>query len=1061
MSKAFDFLEPFAPLFRSARKALQYSTDDPNHALIEIRKFGERLTEVLADAAIPPIRAGTTHDQQIELRDRGLVPAGIFDALVRCRRFGNEAVHGEQSDDRLVRRLLQDIHDISAWFVQREGHPAPEAFVPDAIGTSIDATEQERQLRERLSIDLRIPMSGFAARGRIEAKDVDSLFVQPKFRDEPKEWSELVNAAREGRRVVIAGPGGSGKSTLCRALARDLLNEPEGPIPILVPLSSVDGAIRPAIVRRVREHLYVRLDGDVLETWLQSGRAVLILDGLDEARDPEEVAGAVEAIAGAYKGLAIVVTGRPFMLDRVRIESFSRTLVEGWDPWQAQWFLMRLLDEASAVKILNSVRRSVGLWDLLKSPLMVTLVALVWRERGEFPEGRGAILDAAIRTMLETWPERRHRRDHEAPLTEQLARLERLASATLTPDFDNSFAGFVRALGQGILGESWLEHVIDETGILCAVGPDRYEFFHLAVRDRLAIADLLRNGIDVVSFVVDRAASGPTDELSVDLVEAVRDRPGLAFDLLIGLRDQDLPSSGAWYGASRAWWLGIYHRFVLRGLLLDPVAIDALLWFVAEDRLRVYRAMNAHEPMWFGDENLTARAMSNDMAVGLLSRVFLSEPLGDFVAEQVIDNWLRARLQQEQGERLCAIVALALERLDEDEILGLAGDRCEGLFWLWPRSPAGRIAGSTALRTRDSTWPGERLALSAATGLSLEAALADLDEASDWLGRVLSLLYAGGGRGLHEAVVVLILRQALSLGFRSEWKAPALPVALHSGPIPCIHLLIPRLGVAAIPGIGGVHERFRGPAWLAWRETELAQIVVSTGMRTPLGLVQVAESRPWTDTTALDALPVSEVPGASDVHARLATEMGLTGPEMYLIDAQGMGRPIQDTVPLTLHLGSEQMLPASVLPDRRDLRQTWVAETIAASLVTRGMPEEERLCHLQHRLQCRAASNLWVLLENRAINSSDPTARDLLLPAMLWAQRSLTGTWPVTPWVQQFLSSRQDAWLPRVFQTLFYLEYPGLVQRARRELRRELREGLARVGAHPAAAVLKTALHRE
>jgi hypothetical protein len=1063
MPSAFEFLQSFGPLHRSARKALHYAPDDPNHCLIEIRKFGERLTDLLADTATPPVRSGTTHDRQLELRNRGLIPRDVFDALVRCRRTGNDAVHGDEDDAKLVRRLLEDAHAVGAWFVQREGHPAPPPFVPDAVGKAMDAAEQERQLRERLVIDLRVPMSGFAARGRIEVKDVDALFVPPRFGDELKElqeWPELVHAAKNGRRVAIAGPGGSGKSTLCRALARALLDDPTGPIPLLLPLATLEESLRSGIVRRVREHLHVRLDGDVLENWLSSGRAVLILDGMDEARDPEELAGAIEAIAEAYHGVGVLVTGRPAALSRARLDSFSRTAVQSWHPWQAEWFLARLLDEPSAQKILTSVRHSQGLWDLLRSPLMVTLVALVWRERGDLPEGRGAILDAAIRTMLETWPVRRRRNDRDLPFAEQLVRLQRLAAATLDPHVDPSFAGFAHALGAGLEGERWLEHVIDETGILHAAGPDRYEFFHLAVRDRLAMVELLRSGVDVVSFVVGRATTWATDELSADLVQVVKDRPGLALELLQGLRDRDLPNRGAWHGASRAWWLGIFREFVRRGLVLDQPATETLLEFVAQDRLRVYRAMNANEPMWFGDETLTMRSMSDDIGAKFLGRTSLTEALEEIVPEATVGAWLRAGLKCERGERLRALVALALERLEEGEILSLVGDSHEGTFWLWPRSPAGRIAGLKELRSRDTTWPGEDLARRAASGLTLESALADMSDASDWLGRALSVVCADGGRGLVEATAVLILRQSFSVGFRGEWSPPALQSSLHSGPWPCIHLLAPRLGGRGLSGLGGAHERFRGPMWLGWRDQELAQLVRSTGMRTPRGLFALEGARPWPDVGELDALPVYEVPQAIEAHQRLASAMGLVGPSMYVLDANGRSLgPHHDTVPLTLRLDDERTQRSPTRPDRFDLRQTWVAEVIAASIVTRGMPDEERLCHLQQRLQCRAASNLWGHLEKRVLAASDTHARELLLPAMLWAQRTLTGTWSVTPWVEEFLSAPAEGWLPRAFQSLFFLEYPGIAPRVRREFRRSLKDDMVRAGDHPAAALLRSALH--
>jgi hypothetical protein len=608
-------------------------------------------------------------------------------------------------------------------------------------------------------------------------------------------------------------------------------------------------------------------------------------------------------------------------------------------------------------------------------------------------------------------------------------------------------------------GERWLEHIIDETGILRAIGRDRYVFFHYSVRNHLAAAELLRGGLDVVSFVISNATEGTTNELSLDLVEAVGDRPGLANELLVGLRDRELPGYGGWYGASRAWWLGHFRDFVRNGLVLDEATVAALLQFVAEDRLRIYRAVNANEPMRFGDEGEMARMMPGDILGMLGNGQFLAESLKTLVPEAKIDVWLRSKLQSEQGEALRAVVAFALERLDEDEILRLVGARCEASFWLWPRSPAGRLIADDERRGREARWPGERLAQAAGAGISLEAALEEWSDASDWLGRALSLIYGGGGRGLHEATVVLILRQTLSVGFRGVWSAPETPLVMHSGPFPCVHLLIPRLGVAPMPGLGGAHERYRGPVWLGWRDPDLARLVHLTGMRTPLEPITDEETPPWPDTTELDALPMMEVPSALEVQSRLVEQTGLLRPTMFKIDfEQGTSQPLIDAVPLILHLGAEGAGPAWERPDQADLRQTWLAEMIVASLVTRGMPEAERLCHLQQRLQCRATSTLWSAFERRALSSSDPVGRELLLPAMLWAQRSLTGGHPVTPWVEQFFASPQAGWLARVFQALCVLGQPGLALRTRRQARRQLKHDVEGAGDHPAAALLRAAL---
>jgi hypothetical protein len=180
---------------------------------------------------------------------------------------------------------------------------------------------------------------------------------------------------------------------------------------------------------------------------------------------------------------------------------------------------------------------------------------------------------------------------------------------------------------------------------------------------------------------------------------------------------------------------------------------------------------------------------------------------------------------------------------------------------------------------------------------------------------------------------------------------------------------------------------------------------------------------------------------------------------MLMLDNEGRSLGVyQNAGPLTLYLGAQQAASVSEPPDQADLRQTWLAEMIVASLVTRGMPEAERLCQLQQRLQCRATSTLWSTFERRALSSTDPVGRELLLPAMLWAQRSLTGGYPVTPWVEQFFASPQTGWLARMFKALCLLGQPGLAQRARHQLQRQLKHNVEGAGDHPAAALLREAL---
>jgi hypothetical protein len=223
-----------------------------------------------------------------------------------------------------------------------------------------------------------------------------------------------------------------------------------------------------------------------------------------------------------------------------------------------------------------------------------------------------------------------------------------------------------------------------------------------------------------------------------------------------------------------------------------------------------------------------------------------------------------------------------------------------------------------------------------------------------------------------------------------------------------------------------------------------------------VSLVRIESERDWPDTAALDALPLSDLPGAAELHRALASTLGMLSPTVLVSEAEtGMWKQRKDEVALTLYWSQSGIPVHYHSADRMELRQTWLAETIAASVMTRGMSEPERARHLQHRLQCRAVSNLWNALEKRALARPEPGIAELLLPAMLWAQRSLTGTWPVTPWVERFLDRRHDRWLTRLFHLMIWSEHPRMSTGARAQLRRERRDLARRHGRHPATRLLR------
>ncbi len=150
-------------------------------------------------------------------------------------------------------------------------------------------------------------------------------------------------ALGDHRHLVVLGDPGSGKTTLLRYLAlvyaRDLaqntnrvadllkLNE-SGRLPILLPLRQIGAFLRERrtntesttgcglLLEFLLEYLNnerVPLPADFFDAYLAEGKAVVLLDGMDEVADPElrgRVARLVESFTLAYAKCRFIVTSR-------------------------------------------------------------------------------------------------------------------------------------------------------------------------------------------------------------------------------------------------------------------------------------------------------------------------------------------------------------------------------------------------------------------------------------------------------------------------------------------------------------------------------------------------------------------------------------------------------------------------------------------------------------------------------------------------------------------------------------------------------------------------------
>ncbi|MBN1937513.1 MAG: SUMF1/EgtB/PvdO family nonheme iron enzyme, partial [Anaerolineae bacterium] len=367
-----------------------------------------------------------------------------------------------------------------------------------------------------------------------------------------------VNEALEAHpRLVVLGDPGSGKTTLLRYLAllyaRDLaegtalvkerLGLPErGWLPMLIPLRRLGAFLksrRPAddgteghtlLLEHYREMLKgerIVLPPDFFDSYLHSGQAVILLDGLDEVADPDlrrRVARLVEAFTRAYPQCRYVVSSRIVgYAGAARLsEEYVTTTVRDFSDEDIGQFLRNwhlavavgqvgpgegavVYAERQTQHLLASIAANERVRELAINPLLLTVIALVHRDRVKLPDRRAELYAEAVDVLLGKWDEARGVQEvailddrpfdagdkrlllqkialtmHEGQQKDiSLDVLRRLVGERLYEQLKDW-----RAVGRAV--DRFLQVVEERTGLLVGRGEGVYAFSHLTFQEYLA-----------------------------------------------------------------------------------------------------------------------------------------------------------------------------------------------------------------------------------------------------------------------------------------------------------------------------------------------------------------------------------------------------------------------------------------------------------------------------------------------------------------------------------------------------------------------------------------------
>lgn len=468
---------------------------------------------------------------------------------------------------------------------------------------------------------------------------------------------KVQEALAENLRLVVLGDPGSGKTTLLRYLAlryardhaegmtfvRDSLGLPEsGHLPILLPLRNLgayllahhprdDGAEGHArlldFLRETLKNERIAVPDDFFDADLNTGRAVILLDGMDEVGDADlrrRVARLIDAFASAYPNCRVVVTSRVVgYTGAARLgEGFATTTVRDFTLADVEQFLTywnRLVAigqmglgesaenyaAAQTRQLLNAITANPRVRELAINPLMLTVIALVHRDRVKLPDRRAELYAEAVDVLLGKWDEARgveelrilddqpfdagdrHLLLQKIALKMHKAQKKEIEAEDLLQELKAIFAEMTpNARAAERAAARFLNVIQERTGLLVEAGPGKYRFSHLTFQEYLAALAVLARD-DYVDYLLKRTPKTWWREATLlavgQLSTLSQERTTKIIQRIADLKTEPTP----------------YHNLVLAVEALHdagPTRVDGKV--ATEIQARLKRELERERPVW-------------------------------------------------------------------------------------------------------------------------------------------------------------------------------------------------------------------------------------------------------------------------------------------------------------------------------------------------------------------------------------------------------------------------------------------------------------------------------
>ncbi|WP_043062233.1 NACHT domain-containing protein [Brucella anthropi] len=158
---------------------------------------------------------------------------------------------------------------------------------------------------------LKIPMD------RDRLYSIDDIYVNGTFSSSGEKYDDdhIIKQLLSGKKLVVQGSGGIGKTVLTKKIALEVLRSKSGKIPILIELRKVNEISNKNLSAYIRIMPFSNgtpLSEEVYNEFMREGRFVLLFDGFDELSDEyrKEIQAQILHFSFTYPKCGIIVSSR-------------------------------------------------------------------------------------------------------------------------------------------------------------------------------------------------------------------------------------------------------------------------------------------------------------------------------------------------------------------------------------------------------------------------------------------------------------------------------------------------------------------------------------------------------------------------------------------------------------------------------------------------------------------------------------------------------------------------------------------------------------------------------